>query len=84
MTWQPGRPVATAQDHAEWEAWRKESKREQQRWRRARYPRIDYYPSEEAAEIIRSMVEPRAGGDYSSVLNRIVEGWAASGATGIE
>lgn len=44
MTWQPGQPVVTASDHCEWQAWRKAPKLEQQRERRQRYPRIDYYP----------------------------------------
>jgi hypothetical protein len=40
MSWQPGQPVTTEQDRQDWERWRKESKREAQRWRRALYARI--------------------------------------------
>lgn len=76
MSWQPGQPIATKQDHKEWEAWRRESKRESQRWRRARNPRIDYYPSPEADALIRSMGSHSAGGDFSSIINRIVSEWA--------
>ncbi|WP_373716179.1 hypothetical protein [Roseateles sp.] len=76
MTWQPGTPVTTVQDHADWEAWRKERKREAQRWRRARNPRIDYYPDAEAVALIYGMTRPGLGGDLSSVINRIVRSWA--------
>lgn len=48
-----------------------------QRERRARLRRIDYQDvSEEAAGIIDSECGPFPGGDYSSVLNRIVTEWA--------
>jgi hypothetical protein len=38
--------------------------------------RIDYYVSPEAAEIIDRLRAPSAGGDASSILNRIVTEWA--------
>jgi len=76
MTWQPGMPVRTAQDTAEWQEWRKASKRQAQRARRATYPRIDYYPDPESNALIRSLSGPFVGGDYSSVINRIVVEWA--------
>lgn len=76
MSWQPGQPVATEQDHKEWEQWRRDSKREAQRWRRARNPRIDYYPDKDAVALIRSQSGHFVGGDYSSVINRIVAEWA--------
>jgi hypothetical protein len=44
MTWEPGQPVVTAADVAEWEAWRHARKLEQQRHRRKALARIDYYP----------------------------------------
>lgn len=75
MSWQPGQPVLSEQDHEEWERWRRDNKREAQRWRRARNPRIDYYPSPEADELIRSMSTRFVGGDFSSILNRIVSEW---------
>ncbi len=77
MSWQPGKPLRTAQDRGEWETWRRERKRQQQRDRRARYARIDYYPDDDAAAVIYSMVKPQVGGDFSSVINRIVGEWAA-------
>jgi hypothetical protein len=43
--WQPGRPVVTAQDHTEWQAWRRARILEGQRERRKQIRRIDYYPS---------------------------------------
>jgi len=36
-----------------------------------------YYPTKEAAAIIDRETFPRAGGDYSSVISRIVEQWAS-------
>ncbi len=76
MTWQPGMPVLTEADTAAWKEWRRVSKRDAQRWRRAKYPRIDYYPDKLAAEIIGQHCGRFVGGDYSSVINRIVEEWA--------
>jgi len=78
MTWQPGMPVVTEQDHADWQVWRRERKLEQQRERRRTERRIDYYPSKEAAAIIDQLRTPYAGGDLSSVLNRIVGEWSAA------
>ena len=77
--WQPGLPVQSAQDHDEWQEWRKQRKRQQQGERRARYPRIDYFPSAEAAAIAYALVGSVAGRDLSSVLNRIVTEWSATG-----
>jgi hypothetical protein len=39
--------------------------------------RIDYYPDEHAVTTINSLCTRYAGGDSSSVLNRIVAEWAA-------
>lgn len=77
MSWAPGLPVITEQDHQSWQQWRKDRKRQQQRERRAKYPRIDYYPSDEASALIRGLSSNTVGGDFSSVLNRIVSEWAA-------
>src|SRR3954447_25898363 len=78
--WQPGQPVVTEQDHAEWQAWRRARILQGQRWRRSRMRRIDYYPSKEAAAVIDRLRHRYANGDTSSVLNRIVAEWAdASG-----
>lgn len=49
-----------------------------QRDRRAKLRRIDYYPTDKAAAIIDTQIRPCVGGDYSSVISRIVEGWAAN------
>lgn len=59
-------------DHAEWRAWRKARKLEQQRERRASYPRIDYYPSPEALAVIAPRLSNRAGGNYSSVIDAMI------------
>lgn len=72
MTWQPGQRVLSASDHAEWQAWRKVRKLEQQRQRRGRHPRIDYYPSEDVLTLIRGRTFSSVGGDYSSVIDRLV------------
>lgn len=78
--WMPGRPVLTEQDHAEWQARRRAQILEQQRGRRKRLRRIDYYPSKDAAAIIDRFRTRRSGGDASSILNRIIAEWAdASG-----
>jgi len=71
MTWQPGQPLMTASDHADWQAWRKTSKLEQQRARRRMYFRIDYYPSKEALALI---LESASGRDNSSVIDELVLG----------
>jgi hypothetical protein len=80
--WQPGQPVVTAQDHAEWQAWRRARILEGQRWRRSRARRIDYFPSKEMAVAIDLFRARAAGGDASSTLNRIVAELAD--ASGIE
>lgn len=72
MTWQPGQPVITAADVADWQAWRKASKREGQRWRRAHNRRIDYYPSDEAQAIIDTRTGPFPEGTYSAVIDALI------------
>ncbi|WEN13720.1 hypothetical protein PY254_10730 [Rhodanobacter sp. AS-Z3] len=72
MTWQPGQPVVSASDEVDWKAWRKASKLEAQRWRRRQYPRIDYYPSEEALAVIETYTGNHAGGNFSSVIDRLI------------
>jgi hypothetical protein len=72
MTWQPGQPILSASDDAEWQAWRKARKLEQQRARRHRYPRIDYYPSKAARATILERLRPGVGGDQSSVIDRLI------------
>jgi len=74
--WEPGRPVVTEDDRLAWQAWKKRCALEAQRARRAMHPRIDYYPSKAALEIIKANTYAYAGGDYSSVINRIVQEWA--------
>ena len=76
MNWQPGTPVTTEQDRAAWAKWRNDRKRESQRYRRAKYPRIDYYPDALAETVIRDRTGQFVGGDLSSVINRIVTEWA--------
>ncbi len=72
MTWEPGLPVLTASDHADWQAWRKARKLKSQRQRRAMYPRIDYYPCAEVLALIRERTHGRVGGDHSSVIDALV------------
>lgn len=72
MTWQPGMPVITPSDQTAWQAWRTARKLEQQRARRQRNPRIDYYPSKEAMTIIDAHIGNIADGNYSSVIDALV------------
>ena len=83
-SWQPGTPVITEQDRAEWQTWRRERILKLQRDRRRALRRIDYYPSENAAAIIEQLRTGRYGGDASSTLNRIVTEWAAGDHSGIK
>lgn len=84
MAWQPGQPIRTEQDEADWQEWKRRTKAEGQRYRRSQYRRIDYIDvSADAAEIIDREVstaqrEQRyVDSTYSAVLNRIVTEWAA-------
>jgi len=52
---------------------RKHRALERQRARRKRLRRIDYYPSPEAAAIIDAHLSRFAGGDCSSVINRLIK-----------
>lgn len=70
--WKPGMRVVTADDVQAWEGWKKESKLAAQRYRRSKHPRIDYYPGKDARSVILAHVSNRAGGDYSSVIDRII------------
>ena len=76
MTWQPGMPIITAKDHADWQALRRARKLEQQRQRRQRYPRIDYYPSAKARVVIEAVARTRRGPDstWSAVIDALVLG----------
>ena len=59
-------------------AWRRQRARDGQRYRRGNLRRIDYQDvSSEAATVIDGLAGPFAGGDFSSILNRIVVEWAA-------
>jgi hypothetical protein len=48
-----------------------------QRRYRERNPRIDFHPDKHAIEAINSMRTPYAGGDASSIINRIIREWSA-------
>jgi hypothetical protein len=75
--WAPGHPVVTTADHVAWERWKCDRKLKQQRQRRAKVRRIDYYPSVEAAKVIHALCRPVAHCDHSGLLNRIVCEWAS-------
>ena len=66
-----------AEDEAEWQAWRRARILSQQRERRARLRRIDYYPDADVAGIIDRLRVNGPGGDASSIINRIAREWAA-------
>lgn len=73
MAWQPGTPVITDDDRAEWAALKLARKNANQRNRRARNRRIDYYVSDAALAIIKAQCRPRSGYDTSSIINRLIE-----------
>ena len=74
--WKSGMPIVTGADVVAWKEWRAERRRELQRWRRRRNPRIDYYPDEEALRALRMVWQPRrAGLDKSSALNILLANW---------
>jgi hypothetical protein len=77
MTWQPGTPIRTEQDRTDWHKWRRERILNAQRDRRASMRRIDYYASPEADAIINRLRRNNAGGDASSIIDRIIGEWAA-------
>ena len=69
-------PIVTEADVVAWKEWRAERRRELQRWRKRRNPRIDYYPDEEALRALRMVWQPRrAGLDKSSALNILLADW---------
>jgi hypothetical protein len=74
-SWQPGEPINTPEAKAQWQQRRKARMLEQQRKRRAKYRRIDYYPDNAALEAIEPLLHRSVGGDLSSTLNRIVSEW---------
>lgn len=76
MTWEPGKPVLTDEDHRQWAQWRKDRKRQQQRQRRASNPRIDYYPTPAALATVEALWRPIAGHDLSSIISSIIEEWS--------
>ncbi len=75
--WKPGMRVVTAEDVDAWQAWKKASKLTAQRYRRGKYPRIDYYPGKEAQAVILSHVGNWTGSTYSSVIDSIILEWAS-------
>lgn len=74
----PSAAFGRFKDEAEWRAWQRDRARTQQRARRARLRRIDYYASQEAAKVIDRLRRPYAGGDASSIINRALLEWAAN------
>ena len=67
-----GQPVRTPADEQDWKAWRASRKLQQQRDRRARMRRIDYYPSKDALVVIEQMWGHTVGCDFSSIIDRLV------------
>jgi hypothetical protein len=64
-------------DRAEQWALKLARKNENQRNRRAKKRRIDYYVSEAALAIINAQCKAEVGYDTSSVINRVVEDFAS-------
>ena len=67
IPWQPGMPVVTEQDRADWQDWRRERILHPQRERRRSLRRID----------IDGIRINRPGGDASSIIDRIIGEWVA-------
>ncbi len=76
--WQPGRPVLSEQDAADWRAWRKARALDLQRQRRRSpsYLRIDFYAYGPTADLIRSMVSTGEASCYAAAIDRIIAEWA--------
>jgi hypothetical protein len=70
--WQAGQPVRTATDIAQWQAWKKERILDGQRFRRAQYRRIDYYPGDEAMAVIAGYLNGRR--TYAQIIDALVLG----------
>lgn len=51
---------------------RVDRKLEQQRLRRAKRPRIDYYPSDEALQALEALRRRTVGGNASSTIDRVL------------
>jgi hypothetical protein len=64
-------------EHLEQEALRARARERQRRYRAGR-PRIDYFPDRSAVATIDSLRTRYAGGDASSIINRIVLEWSSS------
>jgi hypothetical protein len=77
LTWQPGSPIISEQDHLEWDPWRRERILTARRHRRSRLGRIDYADVSSEAGAIIDELRSHARGDFSSILNRVVVEWAA-------
>jgi hypothetical protein len=76
VTWQPllDRVLGTNRiERAELRASRLAHAAANQRNRRAKHRRIDYYVSEAALAIINAQTKAQAGYDTSSVINRLIE-----------
>ena len=67
-TWNPA-----AETH---EGWRRRRAACLQRERRASLRRVDFYAETEACAVIDRLRRPSAGGDASSIINRIILEWA--------
>jgi hypothetical protein len=70
--WQAGQPVRTATDIGQWQAWKKERILDGQRFRRALYRRIDYYPSDEAMAVIAGHLNGQR--TYAQIIDALVLG----------
>lgn len=75
MSWAPGRPIATPDDHAEWQAWRKARILAAQREQRQRYPRIDYIPGKQAREAIARALAAEPWRTYTGIIDEALEAY---------
>jgi hypothetical protein len=72
ILWQAGHPVRTAIDFAQWQALKKQRILASQRYRRAQYQRIDYYPGDAAMAVIGGYLNGRR--TYAQIIDALVLG----------
>ncbi len=76
MTWQPGQPVVSDEDHREWAEWRIYAKRQSQRARRRLLRRIDWETSPEMREFLARLQLRHGCIPIGHLLEGIVRSWA--------
>ncbi len=76
MTWKPGYPVISEEDHRAWAQWRAQAKRDSQRARRRRLRRIDWETSPEMREFLAGLQRRHGYVPIGHLLDSIIRSWA--------